>query len=296
MMDNDSSQLCEQYLSYRAKAGLGSSKTSRDIRRVVCAFCDHLQKLNIKLPSLKIEQIDAFLVQHTAGLTRESSGVRRSYLRGFLKYLYQQRKILKRDLAPLVVGPPIYANAKPPKFLRLQEVKTLLARQPLDTPLQLRTYATLNLACFLGLRPKEISLLTLDDIAFQKKELTVIDRKNNNPLKLPLPDDTIKAIAAYLVGGRPPSAERTLFLSVSAPYRPVSPAFLSQYITKCIRNAGFEGTTYWLRHTCAQYLLESGASIYEIKEMLGHDTIESTRKYLHIHIQLMRKALFDEAL
>jgi site-specific recombinase XerD len=49
-----------------------------------------------------------------------------------------------------------------------------------------------------------------------------------------------------------------------------------------------------LRHTYAQNLLEAGASIFEIKEMLGHDKIESTKNYLRIHIQLMRKVLFDE--
>ena len=296
MMDNDSLQIGEQYLSFRIKTGQGGPYTMRNIRRVVLAFCDHLEVQNIKVCNLKIEQIDAFLAQYTAGLGRDTSRVYRSHLRGFLKYLYQQRKILKRDLAPLVVGPPNFAQRNPPKFLRPHQVQQLLAQQPLDTPLQLCTYATLHLACFLGLRPREISLLTLDDIAFQRKELTITNRKNNNPLKLPLPDDTIKAIAAYLVGGRPQSGERRLFLSVKPPHRALSPFSISQGITKCIRKAGFEGTAYWLRHTYAQYLLESGADIYEIKEMLGHDNIESTRKYLHVHIQLMRKVLFDETL
>ena len=68
------------------------------------------------------------------------------------------------------------------------------------------------------------------------------------------------------------------------------------YLTGCLHSAGLSATAYWLRHTYAQNLLEAGASIYEIKEMLGHDRIDSTRKYLSIHIQLMRKVLFDETL
>ena len=63
-----------------------------------------------------------------------------------------------------------------------------------------------------------------------------------------------------------------------------------------MRKAGLASSAYWLRHTYAQNLLETGASLYEIKEMLGHDTIESTRQYLHIHISLMRKVLLDEPL
>ena len=62
------------------------------------------------------------------------------------------------------------------------------------------------------------------------------------------------------------------------------------------RSAGLNASAYWLRHTYAQNLLEAGASIFDIKEMLGHDKIESTKKYLCVHTQLMRKVLFDENL
>jgi site-specific recombinase XerD len=65
-------------------------------------------------------------------------------------------------------------------------------------------------------------------------------------------------------------------------------------MTGAIRQAGINGTAYWLRHTYAQNLLESGASIFEIKQMLGHDKIETTKVYLHVHIKLMRSVLFDE--
>ena len=66
------------------------------------------------------------------------------------------------------------------------------------------------------------------------------------------------------------------------------------YLKKALQDAGLPGTAYWLRHTFAQNMLESGAKIFEIKEMLGHDTIESTRQYLSIHTSLMRRVLFDE--
>jgi site-specific recombinase XerD len=52
--------------------------------------------------------------------------------------------------------------------------------------------------------------------------------------------------------------------------------------------------TYWLRHSFAQNMLESGASIYEIKEMMGHRSIDSTKKYLSIHVNLMREVILDE--
>ena len=61
-----------------------------------------------------------------------------------------------------------------------------------------------------------------------------------------------------------------------------------------MRQVNLPSTAYWLRHTYAQNLLESGVTIFEIMEMMGHDKIESTKNYLHVHVKLMRKVLFHE--
>jgi site-specific recombinase XerD len=153
-----------------------------------------------------------------------------------------------------------------------------------------------HLAYTLGLRPCEICRITLDNIAFKKAKLSVEDRKNNQPLTLPIPDQTLKAIVAYIVGGRPDSKERHLILSLSAPHGPIVAGLVGRYIQEAMHTAGLTSTPYWLRHSYAQHLLSSGASIYEIKEMLGHRHIESSRKYLHIHTDLMREVILDEPL
>ena len=153
------------------------------------------------------------------------------------------------------------------------------------------------LAYSTGLRPREIITITLDDISFTRSELTVLLRKGGNPAIFPLPDETIKSISAYIIGARlEPSKnnDRHLFLGLEAPYSPVSKYAVNRIIQGAMEKAEIPGTPYWLRHTYAQNLLESGASIFEIKEMLGHDDIKSTKRYLHIHIKLMREVLFDE--
>ena len=72
---------------------------------------------------------------------------------------------------------------------------------------------------------------------------------------------------------------------------------VSQHLFDLVdRGAGLKASPYRLRHSYAQHLLSAGASIYEIKEMLGHDDIESTQKYLHVHTKLMREVLFNETL
>jgi len=113
-------------------------------------------------------------------------------------------------------------------------------------------------------------------------------------MTLPAPEHTIKSIAAYMLKVRPKSKYRTLFLSLYPPHRPVTPNVVGYHIGKCMRQVNLPSTPYWLRHTYAQNLIESGTPIFEIKEMMGHDKIESTKNYLHIHIKMMRKVLFDE--
>ena len=151
-----------------------------------------------------------------------------------------------------------------------------------------------QLAYTMGLRPKEISRISLDDISFRTQQLKIPRRKSTNPVELPMPEQTVKAVAAYVIAARPQSEHRHVFLTRLPPFRPMSPNSVAGHITKAMKNAKLPSTAYWLRHTYAQNLLETGFSIFEIKEMLGHDKIEATKLYLHVHLKLMRKVLFDE--
>ena len=292
----DLPDIYEQYLIYHEQSRQIPYNQVKQVRRVLASFHGYLERHKMDLSTLKIEHLDAFMAEFSQCLAPGTCRLYRCYLRGFLRYLYQERKIIKTDLAPLLVGRRLYAQAKPPKFLRPQEVKRLFASLKLSTSIDIRTYAMVQLAYSLGLRPKEISVITLDDISFSKGELTLPDRKGNNPITLPIAEHTIKAIAAYVVNVRPKRQHRSLFLSFHTPHRPISSAAVVHYISKAMKRAGLSSSAYWLRHTYAQNLLERGVSIFEIKEMLGQDKIESTKNYLHIHIKLMRKVLFDEEL
>ena len=63
-----------------------------------------------------------------------------------------------------------------------------------------------------------------------------------------------------------------------------------------MRKANLTSSAFWLRHTYAKNLMEAGASVYEIKEMLGLETIQTAKRYLQIDTKLMREVLFDETL
>jgi integrase/recombinase XerD len=287
--------ICEKYLLYLQQGKAVSKILVRSSRRVLAPLNEYLERRNIDLTSLKIQHIDDFLSEFNKPFCNVTRGIYRSQIRSFLKYL-RDEKVIKKDIAHLLVGPRMFSEPKPPRFLRPEEVKKLFGNITLDTPVKIRTYAMLLLSYSLGLRPIEVKRITLDDISFQRAELTISKRKANNPVVMPLPEKTLKAIALYVHKVRPESPYRDLFLNFHKPYKPVCSNTVINYISKTMKAAGLSASAYWLRHTYAQSLLRMGHSIYDIKEMMGHQSIRSTQRYLHVNIEHMRKVLFDETL
>jgi integrase/recombinase XerD len=289
-------KIFEDYLHYCTTTRYDTQKMVEHMRRILEAFNHYLKRNNFKLSEITIEQIDAFDQEYNAPYARQSQKLNRNCFRGFLRYLYYERHAIKRDFAALLKVPRMYHWAKPPCFLRPDEIQQLFDSMDTATLSGLRTYAMVHIAYTMGLRPQEISRLTLDDIAFGKAEMCVRYRKAATPVTMPIPQKTLKAIAAYLVGSRPESDCRELFLQCYRPFRPVQSRNVCFTIKNCMRKAGLpkEATAYWLRNSHAQHLLESGASIFEIKEMLGHGDIEETNRYLHIHLKLMRRVILGE--
>ncbi len=98
-----------------------------------------------------------------------------------------------------------------------------------------------------------------------------------------MPENAINALTAYIIGARPSTKKRAIFLTIKPPHEPVTAALVSVEISARMRKANLPSSAYWLRHTYAQNLLEAGAGIFEIKEMLGHEKIRTTKRYIHIH-------------
>ena len=285
----------EKYLYCIREGKAISMRNVKATRRVLVSFQAYLEHHQIPLSSLKIEHIDNFQTEFVKPFSTMTRRIYRSKLRSFLRFLFDEQ-VTRKNLSYGIVNPRVFNQPKPPKFLRPEELKRLFDSLSLETPTQIRTYAMLILAYSLGLRPCEISRITLDDISFQKRELIISSRKMGNPVVLPIPHKTLIAIAAYVRKARPESAYRKLFLTCNKASRPISTNVVVYHISKAMKEAGLSASPYWLRHSYAQGLLNLGRSIYEIKEMMGHQNIRSSQRYLYIHIELMRKVLFDETL
>ena len=277
------------YLSYKADIQ-PDNKWTHQI--VLSALHPYLNERHIHLSEIAIADLDNFISQTYSHLATETQNKYRSCLRGFLRYLFNTGAI-RKNLAPLLVGKRMFERSLPPRYLLPHEIRQLFSGMRYDTNRDLRANAMVYLAFTLGLRAKEISRITMDDIRFKDKEIVLPDRKNNQPAILPLSDEAIKAITAYIVGGRPRGEERALFLYLIE-CKPLTNYRVSKEITTCMRKSGLTGSSYDLRHTYAQQLLEKGTSVFEIKEMMGHEALQTTKRYLHVHMPLIRRVLFNE--
>ncbi len=282
-------EIFNRYLTY--KRSLQDRIHSERI--VLTGFAGYLETHGIRLETIHAEDVDNMLATSYGHLAAKSQNSYKSCLRGFLRYLYVNN-VMGRNLAPLIVNRRIFAGAKPPRFLLAESIKKLFAGLKHETARDLRVNAMVYLAYHLGLRPMEISKITLDDISFKAAEVTIRDRKNCIPAAMPLPATAIKPVAVYIVGARPKTERRRLFLSLKPEYKPLTGNHVAKEISWCMKRVGLSSSAYALRHTYAQNLLERGVSIFEIKELMGHECIQTTQRYLHIHIKLMRKVLFDE--
>jgi integrase/recombinase XerD len=135
----------------------------------------------------------------------------------------------------------------------------------------------------LGMRAGEIRQLSLDDIDWIERVIHVRASKCRRERTLPLLAEVGKVISLYLRKERPQSAERSMFLTMVPPYRPLAwSATISQISKQILKKAGVEGPrlgAHRLRHTLATHMVRRGLSFKEIADVLGHKSLRSTGIY-----------------
>lgn len=155
-----------------------------------------------------------------------------------------------------------------------------------------RDRAVLLLLARLGLRGGEVITLTLDDIDWDAGRLRVRG-KNGRECLMPLPADVGEAIAAYLGSGRPPSTDRHLFLRARAPLRGLLHGSdgIGSIVRNALQRAGINAPhkgAHQFRHALAVRMLQCGASLPEIGEVLRHRDPVSTSIYAKVDIAALR--------
>jgi integrase/recombinase XerC/integrase/recombinase XerD len=179
-----------------------------------------------------------------------------------------------------------------PKALRIDELDRLLDGMPARTPLESRDRAMLELTYSCGLRCEEVVNVDVGDLDFDAEELRVLGKGSKTRI-VPVGEPAQRSIERYLSHGRPAllqdRAEPALFLSKRG--RRLSPSDVRRRLRAWLRHAGLSGdaTPHALRHSFATHLLEGGADLRAIQELLGHASVSTTQIYTRVESARLRR-------
>jgi site-specific recombinase XerD len=232
------------------------------------------------------------LVEAARGLASGTVQGRVAELRSLLRFLYLQG-LTDTALGEAVPPVPGWKAVGVPPRISAADVTSLLETCDRDTSTGKRNFAMLVLLARLGLRASEVVGLDLGDIDWRAGELVVRGKARREDL-MPLPGDVGDALASYLLNGRPRAVKsRAVFVTVVAPPRRLAPATLGGIVFRhCVKAGVAPVRAHGLRHGLATDLLERGASLAEIGQVLRHRDLATTAIYAKVdHAALRELAL-----
>jgi len=236
------------------------------------------------------QDIDRFLLRHARERTPKAAQLMVTAMRSFLRFLFRYGET-KNDLSSAVPTVAAWRLSDVPKYIKLEEVETLLDSCDRTTTVGRRNYSMLLLIARLGLRAGEIVGLELDDINWRASELTVRGKGEFCDC-LPLPQSVGEALAVYLKNDRPKCSTRKVFVRTRAPYRGFKDSStVSTIVRRTVEKSGINAPSkgaHLLRHSLATGMLRNGASMAEIGELLRHRSPNTTEIYAKVDIQGLR--------
>jgi len=143
--------------------------------------------------------------------------------------------------------------------------------------------------------------LTWDNIDWDKGKITLYQYKTKAPMELPLLREIGEALVTYARDSRPKSHLKEVFLTASAPYRPMTRISLNGVITRIMQSSGIDISSrrfgpHSMRHSLASNMLRQGTSLPVISGILGHESTQTTMEYLRVDIVNLRECVLDTPL
>ena len=223
------------------------------------------------------------------GVVKSSIARKLSAIRSFCRFLVRE-EILPHNPMEKAASPK--QDKRLPSFLSTTEVTRLLETPDPATPVGLRDRALLELLYASGLRVSELVSLNFGQIDFDSNEIRVVGKGSKERVVL-MGKPAARALSAYLKEGRPQllGEKRTNAIFISRQGERLIERRVQKILEKYARMAGIERRVHphMLRHTFATHMLDGGADLRVVQELLGHADLSSTQVYTHVSKSQARK-------
>ena len=286
--------LVDAFLDYlTVERGLAEN-TRLAYRMDLAQFVEFIQRRGIgQMNRVQRQHITDFLMDRRKhDVSARSLARQLSTLRMFCRFLVRE-KLLADDPTQSVDSPRLWRTL--PNVLTYNEVERLLGAPPPRTRLGLRDRAMLEFMYATGLRVSEVAKISLGDVNFEAGFLRIVGKGSKERI-VPVGKQAAACIRRYLQEARPSFARRgqrgEIFLSTRG--GPLNRKTIWHLIKKYARAAGITKciTPHTLRHSFATHLLDNGADLRIIQEMLGHADISTTQIYTHVDQKRLKETHF----
>lgn len=280
----------ERFDDFLALEQGASVQTSRAYKLDIARFVMYASIKGAKAPAEVGAKMLREFVYHLKDLGLSPASIRRnvSAVRTYFKFMLGEGFVV-RDPSERLETPKKWRTL--PEVLGIEEIEKLLAAPSLDEPLAFRDRAMLELAYGAGLRVSEWISLGVRDVMLQDHVVRVFGKGSKERL-VPIGRRAIGAIAIYLRELRPKlekgEGKGRIFLNSRG--RPLSRMGAWKILRKYVDQVGITKpvSPHTLRHSFATHLLEGGADLRAVQEMLGHVDISTTQIYTHVDREYLR--------
>lgn len=260
-------------------------------------FLRHVSSGKTSIANITISDVDAFLnSKGRGGWCRVSIATSAAALRAFFRHA-EMRGWCPAGIAAAIDAPRLFKQEDLPRGPRWIDVRRLLESTAGEGPRDTRDHAILMLFAIYGLRSGEVRGLRLDDLDWTGELIMVERPKQRRTQSYPLTPSVGDAILRYLQQARPRCTSREIFVTLKAPFRPLSAGGMYHAVASRLDALGIQAEhhgPHGLRHACAAHLVEGGLSLKEIGDHLGHRGAYATRTYAKVDLAGLREvAAFD---
>ncbi len=255
-------------------------------------FMSFLKKININ----NFNKVDYLIVRsylkslYDRNFSKKTISRYISSLRSFYKYLFIHNYVKENPML-LISNPKV--DKKLPRFLSINDVETLLKQPTLNSPLGIRDALILELLYATGLRVSELVNIKISDINFSTKQIKVLGKGNKERYVL-YGHICSNLIQNYLDNSRNLLCQNENdYLLVNQHGNPITTRSIRNIINKYDKTIKTHVSPHTLRHTFATHMLNEGADLKSVQELLGHENLSTTQIYTHVSNERLRSVYLN---